>query len=61
MNKIKSYLEEVVKEMRKVNWPSQKEVMNNTGITLMATAIVSAFIYGADQIISTVLEFIYRT
>lgn len=61
MNKIKSYLEEVVKEMRKVNWPSQKEVMSNTGITLLATAIISMFIYGADQIISTVLEFIYRT
>lgn len=61
MNKITSYLQEVAKEMRKVNWPSQKEVVSNTGITLIATAVVSLFIYGADQIISTVLEFIYRT
>lgn len=61
MNKITSYLNDVVKEMRKVNWPSQKEVMSNTGITLVATVIISAFVYGVDQIISTVLEIIYRT
>lgn len=59
MNKIKSYIDEVVKEMKKVNWPSQKEVVNNTGITILATVIVAAFVYGADQVISTTLEFVY--
>jgi preprotein translocase subunit SecE len=59
MNKIKSYLDEVVKEMKKVNWPSQKEVINNTGITILATVIIAAFVYGADQVISTVLELVY--
>lgn len=60
MKKITAYLDDVIKEMRKVNWPSQKEVMSNTGITLVATVIISLFVYGVDQIISTVLEFIYR-
>lgn len=59
MNKIKSYLDEVVKEMKKVNWPSQKEVINNTGITILATVIIAAFVYGADQVISTALELVY--
>ena len=53
------YMEEVSKEMRKVSWPKRNELISNTGITLLATAIVSLFIYGADQVISTVLEFIY--
>lgn len=59
MNKIIAYLQDVSKEMRKVSWPSRQEIISNTGITLFATLIVSLFIYGADQIISTVLEFIY--
>ena len=58
MNPI-GYLEEVNKEMRKVSWPKRSELISNTVITLIATVIVSLFIYGADQVISTVLEIIY--
>ena len=60
MNKLSGYLTDVGKEMRKVSWPSRKELINNTLITLFATVIISLFIYGADQIISSALEFIYR-
>ncbi len=59
MNKIKAYLEDVVKEMRKVSWPSRNEIISNTGITLLATLLIGLFIYGADQLISAVLEVIY--
>lgn len=59
MNKIRAYLEEVVKEMQKVNWPKQKELVNNTMITLLASVAISLFIFGSDRLISTVLEFIY--
>lgn len=59
MNKIRAYLEEVIKEMQKVNWPKQKELINNTFITLFASAVISLFIFGSDRLISTVLEFIY--
>ncbi|MGI9176210.1 MAG: preprotein translocase subunit SecE [Rhodothermales bacterium] len=58
MNPI-GYLEEVNKEMRKVSWPKRSELISNTVITLIATVIVSLFIYGADQVISSVLEIIY--
>lgn len=56
MNKIQGYLQDVVKEMRKVNWPSQEELASSTFITIIATIIVSLFIFAADQAISTVLE-----
>lgn len=57
--KIVEYLTDVNKEMRKVSWPNRTELINNTLITLFATFVVSLFIYGADQVISSVLEFIY--
>lgn len=55
----KAYMEEVSKEMRKVSWPNRNELISNTVVTLIATAIVSLFIYGADQVISSILEIIY--
>lgn len=57
--KVAEYLGDVSKEMRKVSWPARNELVSNTLITLLATMIVSLYIWGADQIISRVLEFIY--
>lgn len=59
MDKIKAYLEDVAKEMRKVSWPTQQELISNTAITLVATVIISLFIFGADRLISIVLEVVY--
>ena len=59
MANIGNYLEEVGKEMRKVTWPSQNELINHTIVTIVATVVISLFIFSTDQIISTVLEVIY--
>ncbi len=59
MQKIISYISEVAKEMRKVSWPSRRELINNTLITLIASLAVSLFIFGADWVISHALELIY--
>ncbi|MDA1028600.1 MAG: preprotein translocase subunit SecE [Bacteroidetes bacterium] len=54
-----NYIEEVGKEMRKVTWPTQKELISHTIVTIVATIVISLFIFGTDQVISTVLEVIY--
>ncbi len=54
-----NYIVEVRKEMRKVNWPKRKELLDNTVLTLVSALLVSLFIFGADQVISTALRFIY--
>jgi preprotein translocase subunit SecE len=59
MGGIVAYIEDVMSEMRKVNWPSQKELIDNTIIVIIASLVVSFIIFGADQVISTVLEFVY--
>ncbi len=59
MNKIKAYIDEVIKEMQKVSWPKRSELVSNTMITLVATAIVSLLIFGADRVIGWVLENVY--
>ena len=45
--------------MRKVNWPKRQELINNTALTLVASLVLSLFIFGADQIISRLLALIY--
>ena len=54
-----NYIVEVRKEMRKVNWPKRQELISNTTLTLVASLAISAFIFGADQIISQILKIIY--
>jgi preprotein translocase subunit SecE len=59
MNKITAYLDDVGKEMRKVNWPKRSELIDNTVVTLVGTLLISLFIFAADRVISFVLDFIY--
>jgi len=60
MDKIKAYLKDVRKEMKKVSWPSQDELVDYTIVVVIFTIILSAFIFGIDQVYSTILEAIYR-
>ncbi|MFK7846214.1 MAG: preprotein translocase subunit SecE [Rhodothermales bacterium] len=59
MSKITGYLKEVGKEMQKVSWPKQSELIGFTALTVVATIIVSLFIFGADRVIGIILEWIY--
>lgn len=60
MKKITEFVENVRKEMAKVSWPTQQELIDNTIIVVVFTIIISIFIFGVDQVYSTILEAIYR-
>lgn len=60
MKKIKEFFDNVRKEMAKVSWPTQQELIDNTIIVVVFTIIISLFIFGVDQVYSTILEAIYR-
>jgi len=55
-----SYVGEVQKEMKKVNWPKRKELVSNTVLTLVAAMVLAMFIFASDQMITQVLNLIYR-
>ena len=59
MNKITLYLNEVYKEMQKVNWPSRKELGGYTLLTVVASMMIALLIFGADRVIGIVLEWVY--
>ncbi len=60
MDKIKEYIEDVRKEMKKVSWPDQQELIDYTIVVVVFTIILSAFIFAVDQVYSTILEAIYQ-
>jgi preprotein translocase subunit SecE len=46
------YLSEVRAELRKVAWPTRKEVVNSTIIVLIAVVVMTALIFGFDYVSS---------
>lgn len=60
MGKLTGFFEGVKKEMSKVSWPTQKELVDNTVIVVVFSIIISLFIFGVDQVYSAALEVIYR-
>jgi preprotein translocase subunit SecE len=59
MSKITEYFQSVKKEMSKVSWPTQQELIDSTVIVVVFSIIVSLFIFGVDRVYSTVLELIF--
>jgi preprotein translocase subunit SecE len=57
--KIVTYMNEVMKEVHKVSWPSRQELISNTILTLISSLLIAVLIFGQDQVISRVLQFIY--
>ena len=57
---IRKYFRELKAEMKKVVWPTRKEVFNNTGVVMGVMIIVALFLFGVDTglgaVITKILE-----
>jgi preprotein translocase subunit SecE len=42
------YIREVVSELRKVIWPTRKQLVTYTGVVLVFVIVMVAFVYGLD-------------
>ena len=57
--KIVKFFEDVVKEMKKVTWPTKAELVESTKIVIVACIILAGFTYGIDMLISLVISGIF--
>jgi preprotein translocase subunit SecE len=55
----REYFSEVKGEMRKVAWPSKKEVINSTIIVLIAIIVMTSLIFGFDYVSSKFVLFLF--
>lgn len=59
IGKIKKFVGEVNAEMKKVSWPTREQLKESTIVVVVVTAIVTAFVFVIDQIMSLIMESIF--
>lgn len=58
--KVKTFLEEVVAELKKVNWTARKDLINSSFIVIISAICLGCFITLIDLILSRGLNSIIR-
>jgi preprotein translocase subunit SecE len=53
------YVGEVRSELRRVHWPNRKELSSYAVVVIVAVALMTAFIYGMDEIFSRLVFAIF--
>ena len=52
---IRRFLKEVSQELKKVNWPSRKELVGYTVVVLVAVVVLTSLVFGMDLTFSKVV------
>lgn len=60
ITKIKNYLKGVRSEIKKVNWPTRKELTNYTIVVLSISALMTVVIWGLDLAFQKAISLIVR-
>ena len=55
-NRISRFFKEVKSELKKVVWPSKKQIIKNTLVVIAAVVIVGIFIWALDLLFAFCLE-----
>ncbi len=59
MNLVKDIKESYDELVHKVSWPTRKNLINSSVLVLIASIIMSVFIWAVDKIFSLLMETIY--
>ncbi|MCD8108392.1 MAG: preprotein translocase subunit SecE [Oscillospiraceae bacterium] len=57
-NRIVKFVRDLISEVKKVVWPSKKQVLNNTGVVLVVCAISSVALFAVDSIFGLLLQLV---
>ena len=55
----RTYFSEVKGELKKVAWPTKKEVINSTVVVLIAIVVMTALIFGFDYLSGKFVLFLF--
>ncbi|MDI6709803.1 MAG: preprotein translocase subunit SecE [Thermoanaerobacterales bacterium] len=58
MTRTRGFLEDVLKELKKVHWPTRREIVIYTAVVLVSVAMVGVVIWIFDSILSQLLGLI---
>jgi preprotein translocase subunit SecE len=55
-----NFLTEVRNEMRRVTWPSRKEVYATTIVVILTSAFFGLYLWGLDLLLNAIVTWIFR-
>lgn len=58
--KFSRYFREMRGELKKVVWPSRKQVLNHTGVVLVMVAVSGLVIGGFDAVLSVIVKTLFQ-
>ncbi len=58
--RIKTFLQEVVVETKKVSWPSRDEVVATTVVVIAASFVFGIFLYVCDLVFFRLVEWVIK-
>lgn len=53
------FVQESIAELKKVDWPKQPQVIQGTGVVLLACLVVGVFLYVSDQAFKALVENVF--
>jgi len=60
MNRLITFFRDVNLELKRVTWPNKEQIISATGVVIVATVIVSAYLGAVDALLSEVLQFVLK-
>ena len=58
MNKVVKFIQEVRAELKKVNWPTRKELIDSTKVVIIASLLLTLFIGLVDALLARLLNLV---
>jgi preprotein translocase subunit SecE len=59
--KIVNFFQDIVKEMKKVTWPTREELTESTKIVVLVSLFIATFTWVVDLAVSEILKLILRS
>ena len=58
--RMRLFLSEVRNELKRVTWPSQKEVYATTVVVILTSVFFGLYLFTLDQILLTLVQWVFR-
>ncbi len=58
--RLRTFLSEVRQELKRVTWPSRREVYGTTFVVIVTSIFFGVYLFGLDAIFSTAVTWLFR-
>ena len=58
--KLGTFIKETRQELKRVSWPTRKELIKNTGVVLTVIILTTILVWGLDSALSAALNLILK-